>query len=57
MHPIAALMIADGREQEVRRALKQRARLIGEQPTERREPRLPRHFGIRLVHLFRLAGS
>ena len=57
MHPIAALMIADGREQEVRRALKLRTRLLGEQPTERREPRPSRHFGIRLVHLFRLAGS
>jgi hypothetical protein len=57
MHPIAALMIADGREQEVRRALKQRAHLLGERPTERREPQAPRRFGIRLAHLFGLAGS
>jgi hypothetical protein len=57
MHPIAALMIVDGREQEVRRALTQRAHLLREQPAERRDPQAPRRFGIRLAHLFGLAGS
>ena len=57
MHPTAALMIADSREQELRRAIKQRVHLLGEEPAARREPRPPRPFGLRLSQLFGLAGS
>jgi hypothetical protein len=57
MHPTAALMIADSREQELRRALKQRIHLLAEEPPSHREPRPPRRFGFRLAHLFGLAGS
>jgi hypothetical protein len=57
MHPTAALMIADGTEQEMRRTLEQRVHLRREEPPDGRQPRPPRRFDFRLAHLFGLAGS
>ncbi len=57
MHPVAALMITDHREQELRRALTQRVHLLDERPPASRELRPPRRFDFRVAHRFGLVGS
>ncbi|HEX7197029.1 MAG TPA: hypothetical protein VF364_09395 [Candidatus Limnocylindria bacterium] len=54
MHPVAALMITERREQEL---LAQRVHLLDERPPASRDLRPPRRFDFRVARRFGLVGS